>query len=143
LTTARTAAPAAVLLDTYVLVWLVGGDTQLSARARRQIAAATTVWVSAITPWEIGMLVAKGRLTLAQDPLEWLDAVLALPGIRLAGLEPAIAVASSRLPGDLPGDPADRIIAATARHLDAKLVTADEKLLAYGAAGFLSAVSAV
>ncbi len=133
----------AVLLDTHVLVWLVGGDTQLSARARRHIAAATTVWVSAITPWEIGMLVAKGRLTLAKDLLEWLDEVLALPGIRLAGLEPAIAAASSRLPGELHGDSADRIIAATARHLGARLVTADEKLLAYGAAGFLSVVSAV
>lgn len=133
----------AVLLDTHVLVWLVGGDTQLSARARRHIAAATTVWVSAITPWEIGMLVAKGRLTLAKDLLEWLDEVLALPGIRLAGLEPAIAAASSRLPGELHGDPADRIIAATARHVGARLVTANEKLLAYGAAGFLSVVSAV
>ena len=125
----------AVLLDTHVLVWLVSGDTQLSTRARRHIAAATTVWVSAITPWEIGMLVAKGRLTLAKDALEWLEEVLALPGIRLAGLEPAITVASSRLPGELHGDPADRIIAATARHLGARLVTADEKLLAYGAAG--------
>ena len=132
-----------VLLDTHVLVWLVGGDTQLSTRARRRIAAAEAVWVSAITPWEIGMLVAKGRLTLAKDVLEWIEEALALPGIRLAALEPAIAVASSRLPGALPGDPADRIIAATARHLGATLVTADEKLLAYGAAGYLSVVSAV
>ncbi len=131
-----------VLLDTHALVWLVGGDIQLTARARRRIAAAQTVWVSAITPWEIGMLVAKGRLILAKDVMEWMAEVLALPGISLAALDPVIAVASSRLPGDLHGDPADRIIAATARHLGVALVTADEKLLAYGAAGYLSVVSA-
>jgi PIN domain nuclease of toxin-antitoxin system len=46
-------------------------------------------------------------------------------------------------PGELRGDPADRIIAATARHLGARLVTADEKLLAHGAAGFIHTLSAV
>jgi PIN domain nuclease of toxin-antitoxin system len=131
-----------VLLDTHAMVWLVNGDAQLSLRAQRRIAAAAPVWVSAITPWEIGMLVAKGRLTLIKDALEWVEEALALPGIRLAALEPSIAVASTRLPGELYGDPADRLIAATARHLGVALVTADEKLLAYGAAGHIAAVPA-
>lgn len=131
-----------VLLDTHALVWLVNGDAQLSRRAQRRIAAASPVWVSAITPWEIGMLVAKGRLTLAKDALEWVEEVLALPGIRLAPLAPSIAVASTRLPGELHGDPADRLIAATARHLSVALVTADDKLLAYGAAGHLAVIPA-
>lgn len=130
-----------VLLDTHALVWLVNGDAQLSRRAQRRIAAASPVWVSAITPWEIGMLVARGRLTLGKDALEWVEEVLALPGIRLAPLAPSIAVASTRLPGELHGDPADRLIAATARHLSVALVTADEKLLAYGAAGHLAVIS--
>ena len=131
-----------VLLDTHALVWLVNGDTQLSRRAQRRIMDASPVWVSAITPWEIGMLVAKGRLTLAKDALEWIEEVLALPGVRLAALEPMIAVASTRLPGELHGDPADRLIVATARHLGVALVTADEKLLAYGAAGHLAVIRA-
>ena len=59
-------------------------------------------------------------------------------GIRLAALEPVIALASTRLPGEMHGDPADRMVAATARHLGVVLVTADEKLLAYGAAGHLA-----
>ena len=63
---------------------------------------------------------------------------MSLPGIRLAALEPAIALASTRLSGEMHGDPADRMLAATARNLDAVLVTADEKLLAYGAAGHLA-----
>ena len=88
------------------------------------------------------MLVAMGRLTLAKDVQEWMDEVLALPGLRLAALSPAIAIASSRLPGELHGDPADRLIAATARHLDVALVTADVKLLGYGAAGHLKVLAA-
>jgi len=132
-----------VLLDTHALVWLVNGDAHLSQRAQGRIVSASQVWVSAITPWEIGMLVATGRLALAKDVLEWVEDVLALPAIKLAALEPAIAVASTRLPGELHGDPADRIIAATARHLGVALVTEDEKLLAYGAAGHLDVVSAL
>ena len=131
-----------VLLDTPVLVWLVNGDLQLSPRAQQHILAAPQVWVSAITPWEIAMLVAKGRLTLRKDVLEWVAQALALPGVRLAALEPAIAVASTRLPGNLHGDPADRLLAASARQLNLALVTADDKLLAYGAQGHLAVISA-
>lgn len=136
---------SAVLLDTHVLVWLVVGDTRLRLAARRRIDAAAQeqqLWVSAITPWEIGMLVAKGRLVLDRDVMDWLQAVLALPGIRLAPLEPTLAVASTRLPGELHGDPADRLIVATARHLGATLVTADASLLTYGRLGHLSVLAA-
>ena len=100
------------------------------------------MWVSAITPWEIGMLVAKGRLVLDRDVMDWLQAALALPGIRVAPLEPAVAVASTRLPDDLHGDPADRLIVATARHLGATLITADAALLAYGRLGHVGVLSA-
>jgi PIN domain nuclease of toxin-antitoxin system len=132
----------AVVLDTHALVWLVNGDAQLSDAARTLIDGASAVWVSAITPWEIGMLVAKGRLTLARDVDDWLEQVLALPGLRLAALDPRVAIASTRLPGSLHGDPADRLIAATARHLGAVLVTADDKLLAWGAAGHVAVMRA-
>jgi PIN domain nuclease of toxin-antitoxin system len=135
----------AVLLDTHALVWLVVGDGRLRLAVRRRIEAAAQeqqLWVSAITPWEIGMLVAKGRLVLDRDIMDWLQAALSLPGIRLAQLEPALAVASTRLPGELHGDPADRLIVATARHLGATLVTADAALLAYGQLGHVGVLSA-
>lgn len=132
-----------VLLDTHVLVWLVEGDERLSIQARTAIdEAGDQVWISAITPWEIGMLASKGRLRLGQDVAQWMEAVLALPGVRLAELSPAIAIASSHLPGAPHGDPADRIIAATARHLDLTLVTADQKLLGQGAQGYLRVIAA-
>lgn len=136
---------SAVLLDTHALVWLVVGDARLRLAVRRRIEAAAQeqqLWVSAITPWEIGMLVAKGRLVLDRDVMDWLQAALALPGIRVAPLEPAVAVASTRLPGELHGDPADRLIVATARHLGAALVTADAALLAYGQLGHVGVLSA-
>lgn len=131
---------SAVVLDTHALVWMVSADSQLGRKSRAAINAAARTgeaYVSAITPWEIAMLVAKGRLAFTQDAKNWLDTALTLPGIRLEALSVDIAVASSRLPGEPHGDPADRIIAATARALNATLVTADARLLAYGRAGHL------
>lgn len=134
-----------VLLDTHAFVWLLNGNERLGHKARKAIQHSlgeAAVLVSAISPWEIAMLVGKGRLVLDRDVGEWLGAALALPGVRLEPLSPEIAVASTRLPGSLNSDPADRIIAATARHLGASLVTEDRLLLAYGAAGHIKTVHA-
>jgi predicted nucleic acid-binding protein len=62
--------------------------------------------------------------------------------VRLAPLSPAIAVESTRLPGDFHRDPADRFIVATARELGATLVTRDERILRYGAEGFVQVLDA-
>jgi PIN domain nuclease of toxin-antitoxin system len=85
--------------------------------------------VSTITPWEIALLVSKGRLQLGADVMQWIRVALAKPGVLLVPLEPEIAVASTRLPFEMHADPADRILVATARHLGATLVTADGVLL--------------
>jgi PIN domain nuclease of toxin-antitoxin system len=66
---------------------------------------------------------------------EWVAAANAAPGVRLIDLSPAISVDSTRLPGEPPRDPADRMIIATARALGGTLVTRDEELLRYGANG--------
>lgn len=134
-----------VVLDTHTLIWLLEGNSSLAPAAVtviEQAAREGTVWVPAITPWEIAMLVAKGRLTLARDVQEWVDEALRQPGLALAPLDAVIAIASTRLPGTIHGDPADRMIVATARHLGALLVTADEPLLAYGAAGHVAILKA-
>ncbi|HEY6895657.1 MAG TPA: type II toxin-antitoxin system VapC family toxin [Rhodocyclaceae bacterium] len=133
------------MLDTHALVWLLAGNQRLGAKARKTIQKAARdndLFVSAISPWEIAVLVSKGRLVLDRDVGEWVQTALALPGIRLEPLSPEVAVASTRLPGQLHSDPADRIIAATARHLGAALITADSQLLGYGAAGHLKAIEA-
>lgn len=134
-----------VLLDTHAFVWLLNGNQRLGRKARKAIQRSldeAAVLVSAISPWEIAMLVGKGRLVLDRDVGEWLRAALALPGVRLEPLSPEISVASTRLPGALNADPVDRIIAATARHLGASLVTEDRLLLAYGAAGHIKTIHA-
>lgn len=134
-----------ILLDTHVLVWLLEDSERIGEPVHAQIQQAADedcLFVSAITPWEISMLVARERLRLGQDVAEWLGAALSLPGIRLEPLSPAIAVASTRLPWEVHPDPADRILLATARHLDATLITADQQILDYGAQGFVKCVAA-
>jgi PIN domain nuclease of toxin-antitoxin system len=100
------------------------------------------VLVSAITPWEVALLVSKGRLTLGVDAMDWIHDALAIPGLTLVPLEPEIAVASSRFPFEMHADPADRILVATARHLGATLVTADRALLELAVAGNFRAMDA-
>ena len=74
-------------------------------------------------------------MSLPRDLREWLEFHLSRPGFAVHPLSIAVAVGSNSLPADPPGDPVDRIIVATARHLDALLVTADRKILSYAKAG--------
>ncbi|MGB7546696.1 MAG: type II toxin-antitoxin system VapC family toxin [Terracidiphilus sp.] len=134
-----------LLLDTHVLVWLMFGETKLGKQARRAIdvaARTNRLFLSAITPWEIAVLVSKRRIDLHQDTMEWVRAAISLPGVTLVPLEPEIAVASTRLPWEMHPDPADRMLVATARHLSATLVTADRMLLAMARKGNFRALDA-
>ena len=136
---------APLVLDTHVLVWLVDDDKRLLPGAATRVeraAAAGVVHIPAIAIWEIGLLESKGRLTLTMPIGEWVARALALPGVQLAPLTPDVALDASRLPGQFHGDPADRIIVATARRLQGVLVTADRSILAYGATGHLSVAKA-
>jgi PIN domain nuclease of toxin-antitoxin system len=126
-----------LLLDTCACLWLTHGDT-LRGDARAAIGRAQReggVYVSAITAWEVATLVRKGRYRLKVAVGVWFARLLDLPGIRLAGLDPLVLIASAELPGDPPPDPADRMICATARARALTVLTRDERILAYGAAG--------
>ena len=139
------ASPLRLLIDTHVLLWLVEGYGSLGSESRAAIDASarqSCLYISAITPWEIGLLVSKGRLQLGADVMQWIREALAKPGMRMAPLEPEIAVASTRLPFDIHPDPADRILVATARHLGATLVTADQALLEMAEKGHFVAMDA-
>lgn len=134
-----------LLLDTHALVWLMFGERRLGKQAHEAIRKSSRgdrLLVSAITPWEIGVLVAKGRIDLHQDTMGWILTALALPGMKLAQLEPEIAVESTWLPWEMHADPADRILVATARHLSATLVTADGALLGMAKRGHFRAMDA-
>jgi PIN domain nuclease of toxin-antitoxin system len=132
-----------ILLDTHVLVWLVQGDSKLGGKAQdalRKVVAEEGVLVSAISIWEVSMLAAKGRLILGRPTGQWVASALALPGIGLAPIEPMAAVEAGALPDSIRGDPADRIIIATARALTCPIATADRAILAYAKAGLVEAL---
>lgn len=125
-----------ILLDTHALLWWVDGDSQLSSRAkaaieREQESDEGQILVSAISAWEIAMLVEKGRLTLTMGVDDWLDTVSEIDGVRFVPVDTAVGIQATRLPGEFHKDPADRMIVSLARHLNVPLVTADEKIRAY------------
>ena len=134
--------PAPLLLDTHYWIWMQLGEaehfTQPMLTAIRQAAASGSLLVSAISVWELGMLESKGRIRLKPSCEEWVREALATPGLVLAPLAPEIALESSRLPDPFHGDPADRIIVATARRMGAQLMTRDRKLIQYGRKGHVA-----
>ncbi len=123
-----------MLLDTHVWVWWIDGTDRLSVREKAAVDAAAIsggVGVCAISCWEVAMNVDKGRIKLSIPVDEWVTRALAYQGVIFAPLTPAIAVASVSLPGDFHGDPADRLIVATARALDLPLATHDGPISRY------------
>lgn len=121
-----------LLLDTHIWVWLINGDKRLSKRTLElidQAAKENSLFISAISLWEMSMLVAKERILLDMPVLDWILKSLKAPGINLIHLSPKLAVESCYLPGVFHGDPADRIIVATARVEELTLVSSNQKIL--------------
>jgi PIN domain nuclease of toxin-antitoxin system len=117
-----------ILLDTHAWIWWRADPGRLSAPAADVIAAADRLGLSAISVWELGMLVRRGRISLDRDVARWVRHALA--DARVAVLAPGadIALAAALLDDTFPGDPADRLIYATARHAGAPLVTRDARI---------------
>jgi PIN domain nuclease of toxin-antitoxin system len=120
-----------IILDTHAWLWWVSGDAALGRRAGREIRSAPRIGVSAISCLEVAVADARGRISLDRQALLWLQEALALPRVELIPLTPAVAVKASRLGRDFPGDPADRVIVATAQLESAVLVTRDKKIREY------------
>ena len=123
-----------IVLDTHTLVWWVTGDATLSNKARKVIEREQSggeIIISAISAWEISMLVAHGRLVLSMDVSSWLATVAEIASVRFFPVDVEIASKSVELPGAFHKDPADRMIVATARKLSVPLITKDDKILSY------------
>ena len=132
-----------ILLDTCATIWLAS-KAELSVGALSELETAQGldggILVSPITAWEIGTLVSRGRLALTLDPAAWFQALLA-SGVGLAEMSPDVLIASAFLPGSILRDPADRILAATARAFSYRLMTRDGLLLDYAAKGHMAALA--
>jgi len=132
-----------LLLDTCAAIWLA--EAELIAKDATQVLeevydAGAGVYVSPITAWEIGLLNSRGRLALLIKPQLWFQRLFDVLSFRLADMSAQLLIASSFLPGTPPRDPADRIIAATAREYGYRLVTRDRLLLDYAEQGHIQAV---
>jgi len=132
-----------LLLDTCAMIW--AAEDTLSAEAADAMTASlrdgVPVFLSPISAWALGTLMARRRYLSSLSPERWFERVTSSPGVRLAAMPPAVLIASSFLPGTPPRDPADRIIAATAREYGYTVVTRDEPLLAYAEQGHLKTLA--
>ena len=135
-----------LLLDTHVWIWVMeGAQREIGRRAREAVEAASAsgrLLVSAISVWEVAMLGAKGRIQFSLELGEWIRKGLTAPGVHLVPISPPIAIDSARLPPEAHGDPADRILMATARRSGATLVTRDHRILHCARHGLLSVLDA-
>jgi PIN domain nuclease of toxin-antitoxin system len=119
-----------ILIDTHVLIWLDEGTGNLGEKSRVLIDQAMQegkLTVSAISFWEIAMLVQKKRVQIKMDLAAWRLNLLE-QGLIEIPIHGTIALSAGQL-RDFHGDPADRIIVATAMENPATLITADEKIL--------------
>lgn len=120
-----------MLLDTCALLWLSQGGGQLSAATCKQINEVPVVYVSAISGFEIGIKVRKGKLTLPVSPVEWFEEIITHHDLHLLPLDLATCLQSTTLPA-IHADPCDRFIIATAQIHKLAVITADSIFPQYG-----------
>lgn len=118
------------LLDTCTLLWLATDHSKLSTASQEAIKTADTIFVSAISAFEIGIKHRKGKLSLSFEPEQWYKTALDFYALREIQMSGVIAARSTSLP-PLNADPCDRIIVATAQIHQLTILTPDPLIRAY------------
>jgi PIN domain nuclease of toxin-antitoxin system len=119
------------MLDTCALLWLAQGGGELSEAALQGIEAAPVVYVSAISGFEIGIKVQKGKLELPARPADWFAAVLEHHNIEVLPLVLEVCIRATELPA-IHADPCDRMIIAAVQMHHIPVVTTDPLFSRYG-----------
>ena len=123
-----------IVLDTHCWLWWLSEPKQLSRNATAEIEKAVAegeALISAISVWEVALLVTRSRLDLSMDVDEWFGRAEAIPGFRFVPVNNRIAVRAVQLPGTFHTDPADRLIVATALIQGTAVATKDDKIRRY------------
>ena len=115
-----------VLLDTHVVQWWSAEPERISDAATKTLAEADQLAVAAISWFELAWLAAHERIIVTIPVRSWLEQLA--DGLQTLGLTPAIASTAVSLPSSFPGDPADRLVYATAVEHGCLLVTKDGRL---------------
>lgn len=127
---------SALLLDTHIALWLDAGDEQLRPPTRALIdrcwQGGGTVLVSAVSAWEIAVLVDRGHIQLDLPVDRWLDRFLQRPGVQAVPLEHGSAIRAYQLHHLDHRDPGDRLLIASAIDLGCPFVTYDERIRQFG-----------
>lgn len=115
-----------VVLDTHVVHWWSAEPRRLSPAATALLATADEIALAAISWFELAWLAQHGRIVLTVPIATWLGRIATQ--VRTLGVTPSIATAAVSLPPSFPGDPADRLIYASAVEHGYPLVTKDQRM---------------
>ncbi len=128
-----------LILDTHILIWYVEGinlsESQVALIDQRREKA--SLYISAISIWEIALLVSRERIALSIDLDQWIQRTTSIIGLNLIDLSISILTQSCTLSNYEHKDPADRMIIASARSINAHLMTYDQKIIDYADKGYL------
>lgn len=130
-----------LLLDTHIALWWLEGGDRLTVEQRRAVTAAERenekLHIADVSLWEIAMLADRGRITVTQGVAAFLEELEGNARLEVLPITGAIALDAARLASSFPNDPADRLIAATARMHGHTLVTADRRIRDAAVVAFL------
>ncbi len=128
-----------LLIDTHIALWLDSKDERLRPGTRKLIDECWreegTIFLSAVSAWEIALLFDRGRFGLDIPPYQWVQRFLGVTGVASAPLTPSAAARSDQLDNLHHRDPADRLLFSTAIELGCPLVTYDSPIIDFANTG--------
>jgi len=129
-----------IVLDTHILLWSLLTPENLDVSVKSQINTAQksdNLYISAISLWEIAMLIHKNRISVFERSSEFLNTISNIDGLSIIPINASIAAESVMLPGGFNSDPADCLIIASTREIAGNLITRDQKIINWASQGYL------